>query len=264
MSPSFFLLDPLAVADLQVYLSRAGRVEDGSVRLIGGSGVLAAYTAILYPHGLLDHCPTVLGLRTFAIRPAESFDVVVPARSMLDRLARLRERIELDGGSDAPRPDAVESGAVGSGVPGSGAAGSDGPSEVEPVEVRLPLEVSTVTWAGISPPRGGWRHVGSTQRALLSESAARGIADVAAAVPDGTGEQLVQRVRAEVWGRPIDGLDYVPAGAAFAASSLGFLGPEGTPEADEAIEIYETGPWTRLTTRRGHVLIRRQAWTLKP
>jgi hypothetical protein len=115
-----------------------------------------------------------------------------------------------------------------------------------------------VTWAGISPPRGGWRPVGETTYGLLDATARAGIDEVAAAVPTGTGEQLVQRVRAEVWGRPIDGLEFVPAGASFAAASLGFLA-EGEP-----IALYETGPWTRLTTRRGHVLVRRQAWSLKP
>jgi hypothetical protein len=227
MNQSFSLVDSLAVADLQTYLSRAARVEEGSVRLIAGSGVLAVYTAILYPRGLLDQTPTVLGLRTFATRDEVSFDAVVPIRSLLDRLARVREAAEAD---EAP-------------------AG--------PVEVRLPLEVSTVTWAGISPPRGGWRPVGETSHELLEATAKAGIAEVADALPTGTGEQLVQRVRAEVWGRPIDGLEYVPAGAAFAAESLGFLDPA------EPVQVLETGTWTRLTTQRGHTLIRRQAWSLR-
>jgi hypothetical protein len=225
MSQSFSLADSLAVSDMQVYLARAGRVEDGSVRLIAGSGVLAVYTAIVYPRGLLDQSPTVLGLRTFAILPGTVFDVVVPMRSLADRLARLVESVE---------------------------------DETARVEVRVPLEVSTVTWAGISPPRGGWRSVGETSAELLGTTAKAGILEVADAIPAGTGEQLVQRVRAEVWGRPIDGLEYVPAGAAFAAASLGFLAP------DETVALFETGPWTRLTTKRGHVLLRRQAWTLKP
>lgn len=226
MSQSFSLVDSLAVADLQTYLSRAARVEEGSVRLIGGSGVLAVYSAILYPRGLLDQTPTVLGLRTFAIVRGPDFDAVVPIRSLLDRLARIAEAI----------------------TPAEG---------VGPVEIRMPLEVSTVTWAGISPPRGGWRPVGETSVELLERTAKEGIAEVAEAIPSGTGEQLVQRVRAEVWGRPIDTLEYVPAGAAFAAESLGFL-------ADgEAVTILETGPWTRLTTKRGHTLVRRQAWSLR-
>ena len=227
MSQSFSLVDSLAVSDLQTYLSRAARVEEGSVRLIGGSGVLAVYSAILYPRGLLDRTPTVLGLRTFAIVAGVEFDAVVPIRSLLDRLARIGEALAAGTASDGP------------------------------IEVRMPLEVSTVTWAGISPPRGGWRPVGETTFDLLERIAKGGIADVAEAVPTGTGEQLVQRVRAEVWGRPIDGLEYVPAGAAFAAESLGFLA------ADEPVSILETGPWTRLTTRRGHILVRRQAWSLR-
>ena len=226
MSQSFSLQDTLAVADLQTYLSRAARVEEGSVRLIAGSGVLAVYTAILYPRGLLDQTPTVLGLRTFATDAGAEFDAVVPIRSLLDRLARARETAEADG------------------VQGE-------------VGLRLPLEVSTVTWAGISPPRGGWRAVGETSAELLERTAAAGIAEVAEAIPSGTGEQLVQRVRAEVWGAPIEGLEYVPAGAAFAAESLGFL------SADEPVSILETGTWTRLTTSRGHTLIRRQAWSLR-
>jgi hypothetical protein len=227
MSQSFSLVDSLAVSDLQTYLSRAARVEEGSVRLIGGSGVLAVYSAILYPRGLLDQTPTVLGLRTFAIQAGVEFDAVVPIRSLLDRIARIGE--------------SVTAGTI-----------PDGP-----IEVRMPLEVSTVTWAGISPPRGGWRPVGETEFAVLEQTAKSGIAEVAEAVPTGLGEQLVQRVRAEVWGRPIEGLEYIPAGAAFAAESLGFLA-EG-----EAVSILETGPWTRLTTKRGHVLVRRQAWTLR-
>ncbi|MFP3465135.1 hypothetical protein [Leifsonia sp. SIMBA_070] len=231
MNQSFSLMDALAVADLQTYLSRAARVEEGSVRLIAGSGVLAVYTAILYPRGLLDETPTVLGLRTFAIAGDVEFDAVVPIRSLLDRVARVHESAQ--------------------------AREAEGETPEGPIEIRLPLEVSTVTWAGISPPRGGWRKVDETDAARLESAARTGIAEVAEAVPTGTGEQLVQRVRAEVWGRPIDGLEYIPAGAGFAAESLGFLGD------DDPVTIHETGPWTRLTTRRGHTLVRRASWSLR-
>jgi hypothetical protein len=228
MSEFFSLVDTLAVSDLQVYLSRAGRVEDGSVRLVAGSGVLAAYTAILYPRSLLDHIPTVLGLRTFATDRDASFDAVVPTRSLLDRLARA---------ADAP--------------PQPGA-------DHQPIGIRLPLQVSTVTWAGITPPRGGWHRVGETTAAVLERASAEGIAEVAEAIPHEAGEQLVQRVRGDVWSKPIPELEYVAAGAGFAAHSLGFV-----VEPDEVVTVHETGPWTRLTTRRGHVLIKRPAWSLR-
>jgi hypothetical protein len=228
MSEFFSLVDALAVSDLQVYLSRAGRVEDGSVRLVAGSGVLAAYTAILYPRSLLDHIPTVLGLRTFATDREAAFDAVVPTRSLLDRLARAADAPAEPGGEGAP------------------------------IGIRLPLQVSTVTWAGITPPRGGWRRVGDTTADVLERAAVDGIAEVAEAIPREAGEQLVQRVRGEVWNRPMPELEYVAAGAGFAAHSLGFI-----VEQDELVTVHETGPWTRLTLRRGHVLVKRPAWSLR-
>ncbi|GAA4365750.1 hypothetical protein [Agromyces bauzanensis] len=225
MVQQFTLADSLSLGDLHTYLQRAGRVEDGSVRLVAGSGILAVYTAILYPRGILDESPTVLGLRTFQLWETDDFDVVVPMRSVVDRIVRAR-----------------------------GQLGED--DESRPVTMTRPPEVNTVTWAGISPPRGGWRPLGETDSATLERAARGGIEEVAAAIPEGTGEQLVQRVRSEVWGRGIEGLEYVPAGAAFAAFSLGFLG-------DDPIRLFETGPWTRLSSRRGHVLVRRKPWTLK-
>ncbi|HKH08737.1 MAG TPA: hypothetical protein VKA62_07265 [Agromyces sp.] len=218
------LADSLSLGDLHTYLQRAGRVEDGSVRLVAGSGILAVYTAILYPRGILDESPTVLGLRTFALDDDEEFDAVVPMRSLVDRIVRAR--------------------------------GEMGDDESRPVSMSRPPEVNTVTWAGISPPRGGWRPLGQTDATTLESAARAGIEEVAAAVPTGTGEQLVQRVRSEVWGRGIPGLEYIPSGAAFAAFSLGFLG-------DDVVSLFETGPWTRLSSRRGHVLVRRKPWTLK-
>lgn len=222
MSRSFVLADSQTLDDLQVFLARAARIEEGSVRLIAGSGVLAVYVAVFYPVGLLDESPTVLGLRTVALAPgadgaASTFDAVVPIRSLLTRIE----------------------GAQRSGV----------------TTVALPMEVNTVTWAAISPPRGGWQAGQPTTSAVLDAAARAGIDEVAAALPSGAGEQIVRRVRSEVWSRPIPGLEHVPAGAGFAALGLGFLG-------DDDVRIYETGPWTRLTMQRGHVLIKRKAWTL--
>ena len=99
------------------------------------------------------------------------------------------------------------------------------------------------------------RGLAQPDAATLDALARAGIAEIAEAVPDAVGESIVRRVRAEVWGREIAGHEHIPAGAGFAALSLGFLG-------DDAVKVYETGPWTRLTTARGHVLVKRRAWTL--
>ena len=229
MGSSFTLADTPTLDDLHVFLARAARIEEGTVRLVAGSGVLAVYVAVFYPQGLLDESPTVLGLRTVALRDRgdghEDFDVVVPIRSLLGRLEMAQEARQAD------------------------------PSISGPVTVSLPMGVNTVTWSAISPPRGGWRPIDGTSAAVLDAAARAGIDEVASAVPDAVGEQIVRRVRSEVWSRGIAGLEHVPAGAAFAALSLGFLG-------DDDVRMFETGPWTRLTTQRGHVLVKRKAWTL--
>lgn len=224
MSSTFSLTDSLALSDLQTFLGRAGRIEDGSVRLIADSGVLAVYIAIFYPVGLHDETPTVLGLRTFALVDGGPFDRVVPVRSLLERLAKLS--------ADVVDPSA-------------------------PVTVSTPIEVNTVVWAAISPPRGGWHALNPIPSELLQTVADAGIAEIRDAVPAGTGEQLVHRARAEVWSRPIDGFEHIPAGVGFAGFTLGFLAP------DELVRVFETGPWTRLSSQRGHILFRRKPWTLQ-
>lgn len=224
MSSTFSLVDSLALSDLQTFLGRAGRIEDGSVRLISGSGVLAVYVAIFYPVGLHDETPTVLGLRTFALERGDAFDAVVPVRSLLERLAKLY--------ADYVDPAA-------------------------PVTVSLPIEVNTVVWTAISPPRGGWHSLDPIPSETLHSAADSGITEIRDAVPAGIGEQLVHRVRAEVWSRPIDGFEHIPAGAGFAGHTLGFLSPQ------EPVRVFETGPWTRLSTQRGHILVRRKPWSLQ-
>ena len=218
MVTSFALADTHSLGDLKVFLGRAARVDQGSVRLIGAAGVLAVYSPVLYPKGLLDDAPTVLGLRTFALAETTAFDVAVPVRAMLDRLALLSLTLNSDAGS---------------------------------VDVPLPPMEQSPAWVGISPPRGGWERVGAVDQSVLRAAAAAGIAEVAAAVPSGIGEQLVHTVRKGVWGRAIDGTEPpLAAGVAFAADSLGFLGGE------EPANVFRSGPWTRVTTKRGHILSR--------
>jgi len=224
MADVFTLPDRQALDDLATFLGRAGRVDNGSVRVIAGGGILAVYVAVLYPSGLLDESPTILGLRTFAVVEKEAFDAVVPVASLLMRVENAQNQV-----TDAAAP----------------------------VPLTLPMQVNTVTWAAISPPRGGWSRLDPVSADLLTLVGRSGIEEVAAAVPTGTGEQIVHRVRSEVWGRPVRGAAHIPAGVAFAALSLGFLGPD-----DETLPVFETGPWSRVTTKRGHVLVKRRAWSL--
>lgn len=225
MNASFTLSSLPAAHDLSVLLGRAVRLDEaGAVRLVADSGVLAVYVAVITPKGLLDRGPTVLGLRTLALAEG-AFDVVVPIRSLQVR------------------------------VDAALAAVSEGTDPATPVAIGLPAAVSTIVWAGISPPRGGWQRMSPLVPTGFAAAARAGIEEVATAIPAGTGEQIVHRVRSEVWGRPLPEAEHLPAGTAFALESLGFLG-------DDLVQQFATGPWIRLSTARGHVLVKQSAWSL--
>ena len=76
------------------------------------------------------------------------------------------------------------------------------------------------------------------------------MAEIAAALPEAVGGHVVAQVRAAVWGRDLPSAPGVAAGAAFAADALGFLDPQ------EPVAVRQAGPWWRLSTSRGHVLVR--------
>ncbi|GAA1736498.1 hypothetical protein [Microcella frigidaquae] len=225
MSAAFVLTTRAAAHDLSVLLGRAQRLDEaGAVRLIADSGVLAVYVAVVTPKGLLDRGPTVLGLRTLALAEG-AFDEVVPIRSLLARV-------------DAALAAAPDS------------------EPTAPVPVGLPAGVSTIVWAGITPPRGGWQRLAPLEPAPFAAAARVGIEEIATAIPTGTGEQIVHRVRSEVWGRPLPEAEHLPAGAAFAFETLGFLG-------EDPVQQFAAGSWIRLSTARGHVLVKHSGWSLQ-
>ncbi len=222
MSQRLLLTDPTATADLDTYLGRAAAVQDASVRVIVEGGVLAVYAPVLQPASLLDDSATVLGLRVFGVQDPGE------AIDTIVPIASLRAR--------AAAATAVEEG----------------------FELGMPTPVYSVTWAGVVPPRGGWAPIGEVSTALLATAATEGIAEVAQALPANAGEPVVRSVRGLVWNAPVPGAESLPKGAALAAHALGFLPPSG----EEIGTIHEVGPWTRLSLRRGHVLVKRRAWSL--
>ena len=116
--------------------------------------------------------------------------------------------------------------------------------------VALPDSGISAAWAGISPPRSGWLRVGELATGAMREVARRGVDEVARMLPANPGDDVVRSVRSAVWGRTDAALLATPAGAAFAADAMGFLGGE------EAVGVHRTGTWTRLSMQRGHVLVR--------
>lgn len=121
-------------------------------------------------------------------------------------------------------------------------------------EFALPVGQAGIAWAGVAPPAGNWVEHGDVPAQALIAVAEAGIAEVAAA--NGLGIKIVAEVRRETWGRRMftageGDQAVVPAGAAFAAFGLGFVA-----DAGEQVALSSSGPWTRLTTSRGHVLSR--------
>ena len=202
--------DPGDLADLRTFATRARAIDDGAIRLNAAGQVLAAYVCVLRPRLLGEATPTILGLRTVALAAPAELDVTVPLAAVLDRLAR---------------------------------AGAD--------DVELPVPPMTVTesWAGVGAPRAGWEPLGALPDSVLRQAAQAGIAEIASIIPDKPGALIVNNARATVWGQPLPDASGLPAGAAFAALTLGFL-------AYAEQSLFRSGRWYRLSSPRGHVLVR--------
>lgn len=202
--------------DLATYVARAHRVDaDGAARLVAHGDVLAVYVSPVHGGG----GPTVLGLRAMRLATPADVDTTVPLAALSDRFARII------------------------------AAGLIGPDA--PVELPLPPQEAVDTpWAGMSPPRSGWEVVGTVPEPVVRAATRAGIEEVAAGAGTASGAQAIAQLRAVVWGRDLEGVPGVPAGAAFAADALGFV------VRDELVALHRAGPWRRLTTTHGHVLAR--------
>lgn len=216
MSEKFAVASHGEAADLVNYFSRARRVHDASARLVATGGNLMAYVGMLFPRGLLDRTPTVLGLRVLRVVTPVEFDEIVPLESLI---ARIDAAINASDGSDGP------------------------------ITITLPAPSPSIAWASITPPRDGWkRHLGIKADALKS-AAETGVREVSEALPEAAGEAVVQKIRAEVWSKDIPKKKGIPMAAGFAADALGFLDAK-------SLTVHSVDNWVRLTSPSGYVLVR--------
>jgi hypothetical protein len=126
----------------------------------------------------------------------------------------------------------------------------------------VPEAVTGPPWAGVLPPRGGWRQ----EPGLPAPDAVRAMVGAAVAEFRDRTQELTpeRRTRAEldgigreIWSRPI-GDTGLPVRAAHAAQSLGFLRPVRQAEPDESPwGLYSSGAWLRLRTPYGSIAVRR-------
>ncbi|MFJ9560697.1 hypothetical protein ACIRQQ_11720 [Streptomyces fuscichromogenes] len=119
----------------------------------------------------------------------------------------------------------------------------------------VPGAVTGPPWAGVLPPRGGWRaepglpgprELRATVAAAVGEFRSR-TEELAA---DGRTRAELDRIGRDIWSRTV-GDTRLPVRAVHAAQSLGFLRPD-----DEAV-LLSAGAWLRLRTPFGSIAVRR-------
>ncbi|GAB2613489.1 hypothetical protein GCM10027168_52720 [Streptomyces capparidis] len=129
----------------------------------------------------------------------------------------------------------------------------------------VPEPVTGPPWAGLLPPRGGWRRVAELPLEAVRRAVAQGVAEFRArteSLPaDRRTRAELDRVAAEIWSRSLDAAADLPLRAVHAAHSLGFLRPARVPaqphESPEAVVVLASGTWLRLRTAYGSVALRR-------
>ncbi|MGW0580877.1 hypothetical protein ACWD25_34150, partial [Streptomyces sp. NPDC002920] len=120
---------------------------------------------------------------------------------------------------------------------------------------QVPAAVTGPPWAGVLPPRGGWR----PETGLPAPDALR--ATVGAAVgefrrrseelaPENRTRAELDRIGREIWSRTVAATG-LPVRALHAAQSLGFL------RAEAPVTLFSSGAWLRLRTPYGSVAVRR-------
>ncbi|WP_159767423.1 hypothetical protein [Streptomyces sp. HM190] len=128
--------------------------------------------------------------------------------------------------------------------------------------VVVPDAVTGPPWAGVLPPRGGWRRVAGlpaqeTVRARVAEAVAEFRSRTGELAPERRTRTELDRIGREIWSRPV-GDTALPVRAAHAAQSLGFLRPtRGRTAEEQEPALFSSGAWLRLRTPYGSIAVRR-------
>ncbi|MFC5720274.1 hypothetical protein ACFP1Z_08875 [Streptomyces gamaensis] len=247
--------DAREAADLAAFLARLIHYDRAAaVRLQSGGGVLAVF----------GRPPSfeVLAVRTARLAWGDGLDVTVSAGRLADAL------------------DAAAAEGPAAGEPGAGE-----------LEVGVPEAVTGPPWAGVLPPRGGWRRLaGLPDAATALAAVAAAVAEFRArdeALPEQRRTRAERdRIGREIWSRTL-GDTPLPLRAVHAAQSLGFLRPvrgaapapaavaasrSGTataatavaPAPPEPLALFAARGWLRLRTPYGSVAVRTGGMTGLP
>ncbi|WP_030548402.1 hypothetical protein [Streptomyces albus] len=261
------LADAGEAADLAAFLARLIHYDRAAaVRLQTGGGVLAVFG-----------------------RPA-------PFEVLAIRTARLADGPGGPAGEGAPAPAGpagldltVSAGQLADALDAAAPAGAASGDAAGGAHVRVPGSVTGPPWAGVLPPRGGWRHLpGLPGPEEIHAALAAAVAEFRsrdAALPEARRTRAERdRIGREIWSRTLDGTG-LPLRAAHAAQSLGFLRPApsraGAPVApagggaavtvsaagtatavaprttpEQPLALLAAGNWLRLRTPYGSIAVR--------
>ncbi|MFD5230567.1 hypothetical protein ACFWJ5_18940 [Streptomyces qaidamensis] len=119
----------------------------------------------------------------------------------------------------------------------------------------VPGAVTGPPWAGVLPPRGGWRtEPGLPAPDALGSLVAAVVAEFRSRTQELPAEQRTRaeldRIGRDIWSRTV-GDTRLPVRAVHAAQSLGFLRP------GVQLGLFSSGAWLRLRTPYGSVAVRR-------
>ncbi|MFE3823955.1 hypothetical protein [Streptomyces sp. NPDC059092] len=232
--------DAREAADLGAFLARLIHYDRAAaVRLqAGGGGAGGGALAVFGRPASFE----VLAIRTarlgapYTPRAAAPLDVTVSAGELLDSI-------------DSPAAPAV-------------------PDSVEDIArtAVVPAAVTGPPWAGVLPPRGGWRQVpglpgGEAVRHALAGAVAEFRARDERLAPGDRTRAARDRIGREIWSRTL-GDTPLPLRAVHAAQSLGFLRPvralvPAGAAPEEPLALLESGSWLRLRTAFGSIAVRR-------
>ncbi|MFC7893013.1 hypothetical protein [Streptomyces sp. NPDC057381] len=125
----------------------------------------------------------------------------------------------------------------------------------------VPGAVTGPPWAGVLPPRGGWRPepglpAPDALRALVAAAVAEFRSRTAELTPEERTRAELDRIGREIWSRTV-GDTGLPVRAVHAAQSLGFLRASASASGGDAPGLFSSGAWLRLRTPYGSVALRR-------
>ncbi|UED86360.1 hypothetical protein [Streptomyces profundus] len=120
--------------------------------------------------------------------------------------------------------------------------------------LSLPAAVTGPSWAGLLPPRGGWRALVEVPHQRVRQAADTVVAEFRERTeglpPEERTRGALDALAEEIWSRPLPDTT-LPLRAVHAAHALGLL------RATEPVTVLERGPWLRLRTALGSTAVRR-------